>query len=288
MISKASNNYKIIFDARGFLPEEIALKKGLEELSPDYKFFKEIERLNLKESDSTITVSDTMLSEFRLLGAKRLDNIYLSTDFPHVVNAKATVENKITTRSNITLLYLGALGQDLWHQPKQLAKVFLKVKSIFPSARLKIITTNDHKTLKQYFIDFKDEDVIFSSTKTKEELELEMANINIAILPYRINRNYAEKHVGFSILGTKTVEYLAAGIPLLCNLNCGGASAIIESNVKFGVSYDPDTLVQINEQSLLKLLNSKIDYSEYEFLKQKFDYKSNSKKYANLYSELIS
>lgn len=282
---KHGYKYKVIFDARGFLPEEIAMKARLAEDSKEFKFFKKVEAYLLAASDSTITVSDTMQSAFLDLNAKRLDNIYLSTDFKKLTPVKKSANN-ITKDSPITLLYLGALGDELWHQPTELAKVFRKVKSIYMNAKLKVITTNNHSVLITYFSEFNEDDIIFTSTKSHDELATEMKNIDLAVLPYRENRNFAEAHVGYSILGTKTVEYLASGIPVLCNSGCGGAAAVIDQNEKFGLVYSPDTLSELSATKLSKLVNSSFNSEDFSLLFNNFDYKKNSEKYARLYKEL--
>ncbi|HAS6349110.1 TPA: glycosyltransferase [Vibrio vulnificus] len=284
---KHGYKYKVIFDARGFLPEEIAMKHRLAESSNEFKFFKEIEAYLLSVSDSTVTVSDTMYSTFMSLNPKRLDNIYLSTDFRKLTPVKKNVRN-ITKETAITLLYLGALGEELWHQPTELAKVFRKVKSIYTNAKLKIITTNNHTVLKQYFSEFSEDEVVFTSTKNQDELALEIKNIDLAVLPYRRNRDFAEARVGHSILGTKTVEYLASGVPVLCNRDCGGAAAVIGRHSKFGLVYSPGALNELSYISLSDLVTGEFDKEDFLLLSEIFDYKKNSEKYAALYKDLIN
>src|SRR5690606_12564127 len=56
-------NYKVIFDARGLWPEEVAWKKGYARDGRNYSFLKDLERKLLEESDVCISVSETMEAE---------------------------------------------------------------------------------------------------------------------------------------------------------------------------------------------------------------------------------
>ena len=283
---KYNYRYKVVFDARGFLPEEIALKEKLHEKSKKYSFLKVLESYLLEHSDVTITVSDTMYESFYDKHSKKLENIYLSTDFEKLVS-KNKKRKAIELDTQINILYLGALGVNSWHQPNVLLKVFKKIKLLYKNAILTIITTDDHEKLKTFFTELDERDLKFLSIKNHDELANELNKVDLGVLPYRENGSFAEEIVGKSILGTKTVEYLASGIPVLCNEDCGGAAALIMKNPKFGIVEKKKKMSELSEASLHDLLNSHLEQHDFDMLYNYFDYSSNAKKYADIYESLM-
>ncbi|HAS6178824.1 TPA: glycosyltransferase [Vibrio vulnificus] len=277
--------YKVIFDTRGFWPEEVCLKRDISDLeSIDYTYLKLIEKYVLKHSDRVITVSDTMLEHFKSLGSVNLTNIYLSTE---VGGALDNCKYKEKDISEVSLIYVGAIGDGCWHQLDKLKELCLRIKPMYQKFKLTIVTTSEHSHIKKYLDDLSEEELTLVSTKTHDELLALLSNADFGCLPYRDNSSDFEKLVGYSLLGTKTVEYLSAGLPVIANENCGGASSLIKKH-GVGLTYDDNNLGEIQLDSLNSLRGIDIFEHCQRIASHDFDYKVNAGKYKNVYFSLVS
>lgn len=278
---KYNLHYKVIFDARGLWPEEMALKKNYEFDNPNYLYLKNIENQLLKNSDALVTVSDTMANHYKKLSTIKVKNIYLSASTQELRTPS------LKYKEPITLVYVGALSDDTWHKPKSLVELYTKFKSAWDKTQLIIVTTSNHDSLYNAFQNFPLSEINITSTKTINELKAMLSQAHFACLPYFSPKNQREQLISETILAVKTVEYLSAGLPVLCNKYCGGASVIIDNNT-VGISYDPNTKVEINHENMRKLINKETKERAIALAERLFDYKENARRYAKLYQQLIN
>jgi len=274
--------YKIIFDGRGLWPEEIALKKNYNEYDNNFLFLKAIEKKLLKECDVSIAVSDTMKNHYNQLGAKKSECVYLSTSIEQLMPDTIISKKKQT----VTFCYVGALSEKTWHKPQELVKLYRYLKKTFENIELIIVTTANHNELRSYFQEFDDSEISFQSTKTPSELKDILNQANIGIMSYFIPKTEREKLLSNMVLAVKTVEYLAAGLPILTNKYCGGAAHLIESN-KVGISYDPNTFSELTEENIRSLLTTNTISKCISLAKAEFDYSVNAEKYNKIYNSLV-
>ncbi len=273
--------YKIIFDARGIYPEEVAFKKNFSPTSRDYLFLKNVEKILLENSDISISVSDTMLEAFKEFNYKRIEKIYLSAPVTSL-KPKVKISNKYNNFQKVTYCYLGALTENTWHQLSELLRLYKFLRTLNWQSNLKIITTSNHLKIKQVFSEFLNE-ISVISIKTVKELKEHLGSVDIGLLQFRNNLTFAEKAVGHTILGTKTVEYLSAGLPIIVNKYCGGAATFIKRN-KIGISYDPNTFKELSQKNISYFLNDGRHEDRARLAEKFFDYKSNAEKYKELYN----
>lgn len=278
--NKYNLKFKIVFDARGLWPEEVALIKKFKSESDDYIYFKEIEKQLLEKCDVTVSVSDTMTEHYKKLNVKRIETIYLSAD----INALYKSKSKDNSKSErvINFCYVGALSESTWHQTSQLLKIYEYLRSKYDQTKLTIITTSNHEDIKAIFKNIPENDIEVTSTKTLDELKLILNKQDVGILPYRdINNCNFTFDIGYTMLSTKAVEYLSSGLSILVNENCGGIASIVKNN-KFGLTYNSDK-IDFFEGNIF--LDSNVDM--YNFIKEKFDYLSNAERYRKLYVSLL-
>lgn len=276
-------NYKIIFDGRGLWPEEVALKKKWTDDSEDYLFLKGIEQIILTESEVSISVSDTMHYHYDSLGGHQDKIIYLSADVDQIpVHLLNEVKEEQET---IKFCYVGALSEEAWHQPSQLLDLYRHLRTFFKRTRLTIVTTTNHNKLKSFFNEFLEDEIVLIATRTRLELKIVLEGQDFGILPFRKNLSIMERFVGKTMLATKTAEYFASGLPMICNKFCGGAAELTCNN-GLGIVYDPEKVSKISYMELDNLLSNKMTEKCREFAKENFDYKVNAKKYAFLYKEM--
>lgn len=277
--NKYKLNYKVIFDARGLWPEEIALKKNLHENSKDYKFFKTLEKWLLDNSDAVVSVSDTMKAHYETITNTTIKNIYLSA------STELFKPNHLKSKKYKTLIYVGALSDDTWHKIEGLSKLYAKFRLAWPETKLIIVSTSNHNKIRETFSQYTESEVQITSTKTAIELSNYLSLADFACLPYFSPSSSLEKIVSNSVLAVKTVEYLSAGLPVLCNMHCGGAAKLIELN-NLGISYNPDTLEELSQHKLAECLDSKVALRAIDAAARLFSYNSNADKYSHLYESL--
>lgn len=273
--------YKILFDGRGLWPEEVSLKKGWVESSKDYSYLKEVELSLLSQCDMSVSVSDTMHAHYERLGAKNDKVIYLGADTSRL--SVDIVER--TAGQPVRFCYVGALSEDTWHQPKALYELYARLRKLFGQTRLTIVTTSDHARIQEEFNAFPDGEIIVTSVREQAELKRIFQDQDFGLMAYFIPACAKQAALGKMVLAVKTVEYLAAGLPVICNEYCGGAAEIINKR-QLGISYNPHDFKQIKLDDFQKLFDVEFRKKCRDFAVNNFDYKVNAVKYLNAYREL--
>ncbi|WP_431610998.1 glycosyltransferase [Chryseobacterium sp. 'Rf worker isolate 10'] len=278
--NKYGLNYKIIFDARGLFPEEYALKNKFSSEDKNYLFFKNIERKLLKDCDLTIAVSDTMKTYFEALHAKKVECVYLSA------NTEKLFTERENNKDEVVFGYVGALSEGTWHRTSELLKLYQKLRLTVKNPKIHIITTSNHNEIKEAFKEIPESEIYLSSTRTVEELKDKMKKFNFGIMSYFNAKDKFELTLSDMVLAVKSAEYLAAGLPMIVNEKCGGISYII-NKFDLGITYNPDTYEQIDENIIRKFVNDGKDLERSKLASELFDYKNNANRYTNYYNSLL-
>jgi glycosyltransferase involved in cell wall biosynthesis len=276
-------NFKIIFDGRGAWPEEVAFKRNWSENSADYQFLKSIEKTLLFECDLSVSVSDTMHQHYVDLGAKNDHCIYLSAD----TNQLKVDLGQIQKNEIVRFCYVGTLSENTWHQPKGLVDLYRRLRTLFPKTQLTIITTSNHDQLKAHFLEFPQEELFFTSTKTQLELKQVLAKQDFGLTTLFTPINEKEKILARMVLGVKNVEYFAAGLPIICNAYCGGVAKLIDNHC-LGINYFPESVDTIKYEELLAYLNTNAREKCQAFGLKNFGYALNARKYFELYKLVLN
>lgn len=279
---KYSLNYKVIFDARGLWPDEVALKKNFSVNDKHYKFLKGVERYILDGSDAVVSVSETMQDYFLDYGVKK--SVFIPLSAP--VSEFKFIKERALVDDSFTLGYIGALSDSTWHKPLELLNLYREVKKHFKNVRLLIVTTSPHSAIKEIFSEFSESEVVFTKARNTQELSKCLSKMDIGTMSYFRPTDDRELTLSNTVIAVKTAEYLSSGIPMICNKYCGGASAILEK-YSIGITYDPVTMEGINKESICRLLNSDISKKAVEVADNLFDYRSNARRYSDLYRSLI-
>jgi glycosyltransferase involved in cell wall biosynthesis len=278
---KYNLKYKIIFDARGLWPEEVALKKGWSNDSTDYKYLKNIEKIILEECECSISVSDNMHDYFLQNGSRNDQVIYLSADADVLkISPSERIQSDV-----VRFVYVGALAENTWHKPQVLADLYDYLSGVHPKTKLTIVTTSDHGKLKKYFSKFNDKEIIFTSAITRDDLKNILKNQDVGLMTYFEPSTKREHLLASMVLAVKTAEYFMAGLPMICNKYCGGAARIISEN-QLGYSYGSDDFSKLTFDNILSLLSSEKRKSCQDFAEKNFNYISNGYKYLNIYKSL--
>jgi glycosyltransferase involved in cell wall biosynthesis len=278
---KLNLNYKIVFDARSLWPEEMALKKKWDINDKNFHFLKNIEEKLITESDVTVSVSEPMAEHYVNLGAKKVETICLSASVK-----KLDHQNNNQNKNTTTLCYIGALAKNSWHEPKYLVELYMKFRSCVANPNLIVVTTSNHKILRHDLSSIPADELNLTMSKTIEELAEILSHVDFGALPYRqANKGY-EEIIAKTVLATKTVEYLSAGLPVLVNRQCEGAASLI-NKYDVGIAYDPLNLEAICQDNLNSYKNVKTTENAKKLAKDLFDYEANAERYCNLYDSLL-
>lgn len=278
-------SYKIIFDGRDLWPEEMALKLGFDETSVHYEYLKNIEQMLLDKSDYSVSVSQVMHEHYTALGALRDRCIYLSADVKKLYQGHKRI-SEIGNNQCINFCYLGALSDSTWHKATELAKLFSNLNRIFPRCFLTIITTSDYRHINAVFSKFNLKNYCIKTTKTVDDLKEILSYQDFGLMSYFIPENELQKKLGGVLLSSKAVEYLSAGLPMICSGYCGEITRIIVEN-KLGVSYFPEKMELFSVEDFLPYLAESARERCRSFALSNFDCDVSAEKYAKLYSDAI-
>lgn len=279
-------NFKIIFDARGLMPEEVSLKRGYQEGSADFLYLKQIENALLKECDLTVAVSDTMAEHYQGLGVRDLEVVYLSANTDKL-NAVRVGMNKPLGRP-LNFCYVGSLAESTWNRPSELSKLFAQLKKAFPDSKLLIVSTSDRKSIMSYFHGSLLRDITIKKSYSVEQLANYIENADFGISSSFIPSNTLQLKLIESVLGTKAAEYLCAGLPVIVNKYCGGAVSVIE-RCDMGVAYDPHDLTSVDIDKIRRMASDeKLRERISAKARELFDYSVHAQQYAGIYRHLLA
>lgn len=276
--------YKIIFDPRGIWPEESVLKGRICYQDTNYTNSKRIERYLLDNTDATIAVSDTMKKHYDAMKVEKCYTIYLSAPVQSIIPSETNKATDVSEKKT-TLCYVGALSPDTWHKPSVLFDLYRSYRKYVSNPHLLIVTQSSHKSILNQCGDIPHSEIELVSTYTSQELANCFQRSNFGALPYLIPATECESLVAETVIGSKTAEYLTAGLPILVNKYCGGAREII-NKIGVGIVYDPETFVEISKENLDKLNNPSMSKIAIEFGTENFSYEKNAERYSNLYIHL--
>lgn len=277
-------DFKIIFDARGLYPEEVAHKRHFAEDGADYHYLKAVEKVLLKECDVTISVSDTMKAHFAELGGKDLPVVYLSANHEKL---KRDISKPRHSDAPVRFCYVGALGERTWHKPSALGELFSCLRDFFPGSTLLIVTTSDHSLIRPHFRPCDWHHVAITSSKSVDELATHFQNVDVGLMSYFNPSSRRESKLAEMVMAVKTAEYLCAGLPVIVNKYCGGASSIIKK-YKLGITYDPEDIQSLDAQKIRDhVYNIGTGMTISEIAQELFDYRAHAQQYVNIYRRLV-
>lgn len=231
---------RVVFDPRGFWPEEGVVTGRWKEQSVTFKFWKRVEKFLLLRSDKVIALSESF--------AERIAGI-VGTANCSVIYASAAVEKFVTSPElrNLRRRELGLEGRDVlvysgslpfWHDPQLIAAVFKAMGQALNNPGLLVLTGYDKTKLLSTFaaagVDPKDFKILNAKA---DEVPGYLAAADYGLVPLKEITHPAMGVVADTMIGTKVAEYLAAGLPIVVNRQVGGLRSLME-RYKIGVFFD--------------------------------------------------
>ncbi len=285
-------SFKLIFDTRGNFPEEGRLKSFFSD--KDYAFWKKKEKELFKESDAVVNVSDTFTDYVKTLTDNpEIYTIYTSTNLS-IFNRNNEEERTISReKCNITtdekvLVYLGDLGENGWHDKTNLFAIYKYFKETFGKTKLLLITRNLREEFEESFSEVagKVDELIVIKGETPKDVNRFLNMADYASLPFKKVNNPLDQILGYTMIASKTGEYLACGLPIVTNTAIGAASKLVKET-ETGVVYrmgdekaikNPLLEIESNREVIIKKC---IDTSK------RFDAQENARLYLGIYDKLF-
>lgn len=272
-------SFKLIFDIRGFLPEEKIDRLKIRYISFKFISLKLIEKILFKFSEEIITL--TYHSKKILENKYKLYNNKI-TVIPTCVDINLFKPIK-KTNSTITIGYIGNISGAYNILP--ILKLFKEIIKINSNIILKIYTNEDYKFLINFFHinNISDKNYLIQSVNRNEL---------ISIIPYfdvgifNLNINYSIK----ASFPTKIAEFLSSGIPIICNnFNNDINDYIIKNDLGLIVNFEEEINNVLNfYNKLIKLKNNnKIKDNCRIFCSKNLSVNIGSNKYKKIYEKYL-
>ncbi len=238
MSVKRVTGAKLIFDMRGFWPDERVDGGIWRAESRRYRFFKYIERRLFTSSDHVVSLTRAGVREFEnfdyLAG-----RVPPSTVIPTCTNLDLfrPIEAPLDHGIGFTLGYVGSAGS--WYMFDEVARTVRMLFEIQPDARFHVVNKGDHEFIRSCLIGHGvDLERVAICAVPFSEVASEVARMDAGIFFYK--PDWSKKATSPTRLG----EFLACGKPVLANCDVGDvAENLGETKTGIAIStFDNETL----------------------------------------------
>lgn len=284
---------KIIFDIRGFFPEEYTDAGLWPEGGSLYRSAKRVERRLMKEADAFVVLTEKarhiLFGESPIHGAdgsgiRPVEVIPCCVDLDRFASSNPESREAIRAELGIgtrkVLTYVGAFGG--WYLTDEMVDLFAVFKETEPEGFALILTQSDPDTVESKLRKrgFGSKDILIRKVPSSEiPRYLSAADIALSFI-----KNCYSKQASSP---TKNAEYLACGLPIIANAGIGDVDELIKEN-RVGVIVE-----QFDEQSYRTALEETLGLGRVgeicrEAAQREFDLESvGGVRYRRIYSRLF-
>ncbi|QQS39772.1 MAG: glycosyltransferase [Acidobacteriota bacterium] len=228
---------KLLFDIRGFFPEEYTDAGVWKENGLIYRAAKAVERRLLRSSDGFVLLTEKareiLFPESRETGTDRfgrpVEVIPCCVDLARFSGDHRTGELPDLS-DRFAAAYIGSFGG--WYMTDEMIDFFSEVKEVHPDAFTLILTQRNKESIEGRLRErgFREGDYLVDSVRP-ESIPAYLREVNVALS--FIKACYSKQ----SSSPTKIAEYLASGVPIVANKGVGDVDAILEGE-EVGVLID--------------------------------------------------
>jgi len=222
---------KLLFDIRGFFPEEYTDAGVWKADGFLFKTAKLIERWLLRTSDGFVVLTerarDILFPESRHSGLDGLERpvevIPCCVDISRFAgrdDEASKIRASLRTGDRRMIVYVGALGG--WYLTDDMVRLFAEARAVDPGIFVTILTKKDQEAVRELLrgAGFSDGDFYVSAVPPSElPAYLEASDIGVSL----IKACYSKQ----SSSPTKIAEYLAAGVTVISNKGVGDVDATL-------------------------------------------------------------
>lgn len=287
---------KLLFDIRGFFPEEYVDAGIWQENGQLYKTVKKIEKWLLKESDAFVVLTEKareiLFPESAETGfdkfGRPVEVIPCCIDKKRFKSAKILKREEIRRELNIqdkkVFIYVGSFGG--WYLTEDMTRFFAQAHSENPDVFTIVLTQRDLEKVKQTLQNkgLSEKEFLIKSVSPREVPNYLIAS-DVAIS--FIKACYSKQ----SSSPTKIAEYLAAGLPVISNSGVGDLDALIENN-KVGVileGFDRESYSKALENTNDLLQDTNLKQHCQKIADEQFDLETVAgERYRRIYKKLLN
>lgn len=244
-------NFKLIFDMRGFWSDEKVDRGGWSREGILYKFFNSLETKLIQNSDSVITLTDNaialILSKNPSFKKEKFVKITTCSDLDFFKKREDIIENK----KFFTLGHVGSV--DTAYDIEPILNLYKRLMRKYNFFKLIFLNKGSHNYIN---------DQIERLNIPREGIEV--IDVDFNQVPEYIKKIdfgcfYAKQNLSIKAsMPTKLGEFLASGIPVLCNpLNEDITQLITKNNIGIISNFDSSLNLESIQKDLLNLSNSK-------------------------------
>lgn len=287
----------LIFDTRGLYVNELLQLKFIKENSFWHSLWRNAEKLAYEMSAVVVNVSapfSNYVSRKFLLGTDKVKTLHTSVNiqvFKPATQRTAERQKRFKSKA-VRLVYCGDLGGSSWHRTDSLFAVYNIIRKSLTGATLTIISpANESSIRSEIFSSFPNADELLADTRflrtfNAAETAKHLAEADLGLFTYHELLPGSEQYLSDIVLGSKTGEYLAAGLPIIVNRSAKAAAELVIAH-KVGMVYDVHSPVQFT-RDLKKIL---ADWQGYSRRARKtaetlFSADSNAQQYYRIYRQL--
>lgn len=238
----SGSRVKLLFDIRGFMPEEYTDNGNWKKDGALYKTVKNAERRLMKNSDAFVVLTEkareilfpeSLESGFDKLG-RPVEVIPCCVDLDKFAAAdeasRAEIRQKLNLGGREVFVYIGSLGS--WYLADEMAELLGAARKRNPKTFALILTKNSPDEIKPQLLEngFTEEDFYIGKVP-HEEIPCYLSAADVAVS--FIKACYSKQ----SSSPTKIAEYLASGLPIICNRGVGDVDSLIQTD-KIGAIVD--------------------------------------------------
>lgn len=286
---------KLLFDIRGFVPEEYTDAGIWKENGLIYRVFKRIERWIMKESDGFVVLTEKareiLFPESKVTGfdkfGRPVEVIPCCVDLNRFQFrseiSRCEIRQKLNIENRFVVAYLGSFGG--WYLTKAMADFFKVAKEKNPKSFAMILTQSSSviisELLKEHGLTEKD---FFISKIAPEEIPRYLSGADVAIS--FIKPCYSK----LSSSPTKIAEYLICGLPVIANSGVGDVAELIENNQIGAVLSDFESESYVSALETIERLNESGNLPEkcVQIAVNEFNLERvGGKKYRKIYEKLL-
>lgn len=245
LIKKLFRNIKIIFDTRAPVPEQGVIAGHYKRTSVRFKLWKLIERFALDRSDMVLSVTEQFAEELKKLSSNsKIEVIYncVKTEDYKIDRGKIKELRQAYGLPDKTIfVYNGSLG--VWNDPALMVSMFHKLQSVRNDVFLLVLTTFNLKKLESILERYG----IFQKDFRVMRLEPRQVATILPLCDYGLwpsrdfDTTYHAERIHATVTGIKTLEYLAAGLPLIANSNMDALKFLI-NEYDIGMTFETMSL----------------------------------------------
>ncbi len=294
-IAKTFSGGKMLFDIRGFFPEEYTDAGVWKENGSIYRSVKRIENWLLKKSDGFVVLTEkareilfpeSLETGFDKLG-RPVEVIPCCIDpkrfdFAETLD-RETIRRELNLEGKRVFVYVGSFGG--WYLTDDMARFFAQAHRQNPNTFTMILTQSDAEMVKQKLVSqgISERDFLIKKVSpTDVPKYLKAADAAISF----IKACYSKQ----SSSPTKIAEYLASGLPIISNSGVGDLDTLIEGD-KVGIilkGFTEKDYAEALAEIDIFLTDENLGEHCREIAHQKFDIEQVAgKNYRRLYQRLL-